>query len=106
MTLDEYSAKVGETAVYSGSPLERLNYASVAMGGEVGEYLNEYKKYLRLQPYSHQLPDNETCARMLLELGDTLWYLTRTAHELGSSLEQVAQMNIDKLAARYDHKGV
>jgi len=101
MTLDEYSTKVGETAVYNGTPLERLNYASVAMGGEVGEYLNEYKKYLRLNPYSHQLPDMATCHRMVLELGDTLWYLTRTANELGSSLEEVARMNIDKLATRY-----
>ena len=108
MTIDEYSTKVSTTAVYDGSTLDRLNYTSIALGGEVGEYLNEYKKYLREAPIGFPccepplgIPQGETRTRLLLELGDTLWYLTRTASELGSSLEQVAQMNLDKLAARY-----
>lgn len=101
MTLDEYSSEVAKTAVYQGSLLDRLNYTSIALGGEVGEYLNEYKKYLRVAVQDPVIPWGEPRTRMLLELGDVLWYLTRTAHELGSSLESIAQMNVDKLATRY-----
>ena|SRR3990172_12639240 len=101
MTLDEYSKKVSETAIYGGSILDRLNYTSIALGGEVGEYLNEYKNYCGRTCEDPTVPYGKSRTHMLLELGDVLWYLTRTAHELGSSLAEVAQMNIDKLAVRY-----
>jgi NTP pyrophosphatase (non-canonical NTP hydrolase) len=38
--------------------------------------------------------------KLLLELGDTLWYLTAAAHEAGFTLGEVAQANVDKLVAR------
>ena len=101
MTFDEYSAEVATTVQYMGTPQERLNYTSIALGGEVGEYLNEYKKYLRGNPNKYETPQGEERIHLLLELGDTLWYLARTAHELESSLEHVAQLNVTKLAARY-----
>jgi NTP pyrophosphatase (non-canonical NTP hydrolase) len=34
------------------------------------------------------------------ELGDVLWYLSQIATELNLSLEQVAQLNIEKLFDR------
>lgn len=38
--------------------------------------------------------------KILKELGDTLWYAAQVATELGADLGDVAQQNIDKLAAR------
>lgn len=101
MTFEEYSVKVEETVKYQGTPKECLTYASIALGGEVGEYLNEYKKWLRTPRLPIDTPQGAERQRMLLELGDMLWYLSRVAYELGSSIGNVAQMNVDKLRARY-----
>lgn len=38
---------------------------------------------------------------MARELGDVLWYVAELASGLGMTLDVVAQMNIDKLKARY-----
>ena len=42
----------------------------------------------------------ERKAKIVDELGDTLWYAARVASELGLSLGDVAEQNLDKLAAR------
>ena len=94
MTFNEYSVKAATTAKYHG-----LNYNSVGFGGEAGEYLNEYKKFLRREHLPP--PDDPIYERLLLELGDTLWYMARIAEDLGSSLEEIATMNIDKLRTRH-----
>ena len=101
MDFKEYAVEVGKTAKYYNG----LNYTIMALGGEAGELLNEYKKHLR-DSFPNDMLDKDRRIRMLLELGDILWYLTRTAYELDSSLEHVAQMNIEKLATRYGMKEV
>ena len=37
---------------------------------------------------------------MAKELGDVLWYLSVAASDLGYTLEEIAEMNIDKLRKR------
>lgn len=34
------------------------------------------------------------------EAGDVLWYLTRLADELGTNLEEIARINVEKLNER------
>ena len=43
-------------------------------------------------------PERRTA--MTKELGDVLWYCANLAHELGTTLEDVAQGNLDKLFSR------
>jgi len=40
------------------------------------------------------------------ELGDTLWYLSLIAHDIGYSLEEIANMNIQKLADRKERNKI
>ena len=62
--------------------------------GESGEAIDIVKKHLA---QGHPL-DREKLAK---ELGDIAWYLAETAHAIGYPLEEILQMNIDKLRARY-----
>ena len=38
---------------------------------------------------------------LVKELGDVLWYVTQLASELKISLEEVAQINLEKIASRH-----
>lgn len=73
---------------------DRLNLAALGIGGEAGECIEPVKKFLvhgaSLDGY-----------KLVLELGDLLWYISLMADTLGYGLEEVAQLNIDKLLERY-----
>lgn len=56
---------------------------------------NKWKKYFR-----DDVSLADTIAKMGPELGDVLWYIANLASELGYSLEEVAQGNLNKLAGR------
>ena len=93
MTMREYQ----QAALRTCRPLsDRDMLLNAAMGicGESGEFIDALKKHV----YHDHALDRE---RMLKELGDVLWYVSLAAHALGSSMEEVARMNIDKLSARY-----
>ena len=62
--------------------------------GESGEAIDIVKKHLA---QGHEL-DKEELAK---ELGDVAWYLAETATAIGYDLEDIFQMNIDKLKKRY-----
>lgn len=66
----------------------------MGLNGEAGEVIDLLKKHLY---QGHQL-DVEHVAK---ELGDIAWYLAVSANAIGYDLEDVLQMNIDKLKSRY-----
>lgn len=93
-TLDDYQRLAGVTA---NSELdEKMNLAVLSLGvaGEAGEVADYVKKHLG---HGHNL-DIDKLAK---ELGDVLWYVAVLSSAVGLSLQDVAQRNIDKLAARY-----
>lgn len=73
---------------------ETLIDGVMGLCGEAGECIDIVKKY-RCQ--GHQL-DEEHLAK---ELGDVAWYLAVTANAIGYDLEDILQMNINKLNERY-----
>jgi NTP pyrophosphatase (non-canonical NTP hydrolase) len=87
---DEYQDFTRTTAIYpTNSP---LGYLALGLNGEAGEVADKVKKWLRDGFIDH--------GAIAKELGDTLWYLARLADEIGFSLSQVAEMNVDKLTSR------
>jgi len=99
LTFDKYEVMAKETANYpwSGSA-SGLLYATIAMSGESGEYSNEIKKMLRDDGGTLNTERRE---RLILELGDILWYVSANCRELGVTMAEVAERNHQKLKARY-----
>ena len=64
--------------------------------GEIGSVASEYKKHLRdgnsYPIYKEKLKE---------ELGDVLWYVAVLAQDMGLSLEEIAQLNLDKTKERW-----
>lgn len=74
--------------------VDRLVNGLMGLNGEAGEAIDILKKHL----FQGHKMDREHLAK---ELGDIGWYLAVSADALGYSLEEILQMNVDKLRARY-----
>lgn len=93
MTLNEYqqaAQRTSNTHMFTS----KIGNGLFGLAGEVGELHDLWKKHM----YQGHDFDNE---HMKKELGDVLWYAAELACGLDSTLEEIAQMNIDKLKARY-----
>jgi NTP pyrophosphatase (non-canonical NTP hydrolase) len=115
MTLKEYQEKAMTTCMPSS---ENFSYMFLNLVGEVGEFASKVAKAIRKEKMQiggivdmgtstkNDLVFNEfpTCIEQEEELkkeaGDILWQLSGLCTVMGWSLEDVAQMNLDKLAAR------
>lgn len=76
-------------------PTADTTYAIFNLPSEVGEFFGHCAKYVR--DGGDELTNREL---LLKELGDILWTVTAICEDLDSSLDEVAQMNIDKLESR------
>ena len=72
-------------------------YPALGLVGEAGEVADKLKKVIR--DNDGVLTDSIREA-VALELSDVAWYLAVLAFELNYRLEEVMQMNLDKLASR------
>lgn len=96
MTINEYQEACLRTEPMDAKITDttRLENGLMGLNGEAGEAIDIMKKFLF---QGHEL-DKKHLAK---ELGDVAWYLAVTADALGYYLEDIFQMNIDKLKARY-----
>ena len=93
MTLNEYQTAAQRTSTHEDT-LWKLENGLLGLFGEGGECADILKKAL----FQGHAFDKEHMAK---ELGDVMWYVAEVASGLGMTLEEIAQMNIDKLKARY-----
>lgn len=115
MTLREYQEKAMTTCMDSSkNPL----YMLFMLGEEVGELQGKFSKAIRkgwISFDANQIKvhfdkcELDECKEWLdlvkKELGDCLWGIAGVAEVFSWSLEDVAQMNLDKLASR-NQRGV
>ena len=95
MTINEYQAaalRTAQTDKFSTGNI--LLNSALGLCGESGEVADLVKKHLF---QGHDL-DLDHVAK---ELGDISWYLAVGAYSIGYDLEEILQMNVDKLKARY-----
>lgn len=79
----------------SGTDKATITYL-LGLAGEAGGLLSEYKKYIR-DGERHKLFGKGAAE----EIGDTLWYLSAVASQLGIDLEDAARQNLAKVGRRY-----
>lgn len=98
MDFNEYQNKSRKTAGYPsiGHP---VIYPTLGLANEAGEVAGKIKKVFR----DKDGEISETTRDSLkAELGDVLWYLTQVATELGLTLDEIAEHNIEKLYSRLE----
>jgi NTP pyrophosphatase (non-canonical NTP hydrolase) len=95
LTFAEYDEFVESTRVYPREP--PLLYTGLGLSDEVGEVCGNLKRVLR---DDHGMLTPSRRQSILIELGDSLWYVTAMARELGSSLDEIACLNRSKLLDR------
>jgi NTP pyrophosphatase (non-canonical NTP hydrolase) len=97
-TLDDYQYQARKSAVYPKEGLAMgISYVTLGLAGEAGEFANQVKKVLR-DDAGKLTADRR--AKLILELGDVLWYCAMAADELEIDLGNVAAQNIKKLQTR------
>ena len=81
----------------SGANVSQLMTAALGVSAEAGEFTEVVKKiYLQGKPYNE-----ENVFHMKRELGDICWYLAQAFMALDTNFDEILDMNIEKLSARY-----
>lgn len=91
------AARMSELEVTADCNVTQLLTAALGLTAESGEFTEVVKKiFLQGKPYTE-----ENIFHMKRELGDICWYLAQACMALDTTFDEVIEMNVDKLKARY-----
>jgi NTP pyrophosphatase (non-canonical NTP hydrolase) len=80
-----------------GANVPKLLTAAAGLCAESGEFTEVVKKItFQGKPYNE-----ENIFHMKRELGDSLWYVAQACMALDTGFDELMEMNVDKLKARY-----
>jgi len=101
MTIERFSEYQRESRktwnlVHTDGPIV---YPTLGLVNEAGEVAGKVKKIFRDKGGTISDEDRQ---ELKLELGDVLWYMAQICTELGISLDDVAEANIEKLRSRLE----
>ena len=105
ITVDNYIENVLRTLASTNKPTERLQdskiidllHGAIGISTEAGELLDVLKKHIY---YGTSIDE----INMMEECSDLLYYIGVILSRLGYTFEEVMQINIEKLQARYPEK--
>ena len=80
-----------------GFETHRLLTAAVGMSAEAGEFTEVIKKII----FQGKPVNEENLFHLKRELGDIMWYVAQACMGLNVSLDEIIEMNVEKLKARY-----
>jgi NTP pyrophosphatase (non-canonical NTP hydrolase) len=78
-------------------PTERLLTAAVGMSAEAGEFTEVVKKII----FQGKPVNEENLFHLKRELGDVMWYVAQACMGLDTTIDEIIEMNVDKLKSRY-----
>ena len=80
-----------------GFDTHRLLTAAVGMSAEAGEFTEVIKKILfQGKPVTEENPFH-----LKRELGDIMWYVAQACIGLDTTIDEIIEMNVEKLESRY-----
>ena len=80
-----------------GANIERLTTAGVGLAAESGEFLEIVKKMV----FQGKPWNDDNREHLIIELGDTMWYVAQACMALEVDFDEVVEGNIKKLEKRY-----
>jgi len=86
----EYQRKAVSFAIYPAT--HKVLYPALGLCGETGEVAEKVKKQVRDGVFNRH--------EVAKELGDVLWYLANLSNDIGYNLDEIANINIEKLTSR------
>ena len=92
----EFTTRLSELE-QQGFHSERLLTAAVGMSAEAGEFTEVVKKIV----FQGKPVNEDNLFHLKRELGDIMWYVAQACMGLDITIEEVVQMNFEKLSARY-----
>ena len=91
------SSRLAELEVRDDCNVSQLLTAALGLSAEAGEFTEVVKKiFLQGKPYNEE---NEF--HMKRELGDICWYIAQACMALDITFDEILEMNVEKLSARY-----
>ena len=95
--LPELLSRITQLDCTDDADVPRLLTAALGLTAESGEFTEVVKKIiLQGKPYNE-----DNIYHMKRELGDICWYLAQACMALNTTFDEVIEMNVDKLQARY-----
>ena len=89
--------RMTELEVEDDCDLSHLLTAALGLTAESGEFTEVVKKIiLQGKPYN-----KENVFHLKRELGDICWYIAQACMALDTTFDEIIEMNVDKLKARY-----
>ena len=83
--------------VANGADIPHLLTAALGLTAESGEFTEVVKKIiLQGKPYNE-----DNVFHMKRELGDICWYIAQACMALDTTFDEIIEMNVEKLKARY-----
>jgi NTP pyrophosphatase (non-canonical NTP hydrolase) len=102
MELQDYQKKSRLTAKYPDAG-DTFQYPILGLVSEAGEIAGKLKKHIRDDGINKPSElSSEQKKELAKELGDVMWYVAQLATELGADLNEIGEMNIEKLYSRMD----
>ena len=90
-------SRITDLDVGDDADIPRLLTAALGLTAEAGEFTEVVKKIiLQGKPYNE-----ENVFHLKRELGDICWYIAQACMALDTTFDEIIEMNVDKLKARY-----
>ncbi len=112
-TADQYKQFLRDTSWYKhagNNDSGEIAYLALGLAGETGEFIDEVKKIVRVCGFNNYnefrriMSEPGHMDKLVEELGDTLWYITRIMDVMNIDTQELMIRNTYKLYARLKEK--